>query len=87
MKDREFEEKLKKQKWIFAKTYAKTAPHEYFLKIQNEELFLELKRRIEKLGIDEKFYKTTFRYYYHGEYKYWCYDDLVNRDKKNKTYK
>lgn len=87
MNDKVFEEQLSNQKWIFAKTYAKTAPHEYFLKVQNEDLFLELKRRISELGIDEKFYESTFRYYYHGDFKYWAYDELVNRDRKDSKYK
>lgn len=87
MNNKELKKQLNQQGWTFAKTYAKTAPHEYFLKTQNEKLFLELRKRITKLGKNEKFYKSTFRYYYHGDYKYWAYDELINRDNKDSEYK
>ena len=86
MSDEEFEKELKAQKWTFAKTYAKTAPHEYFLKKDNPRLFAEIARRIKESGKEGKFYNTTFRYYYFGPHKYWAYEDLVNRDSRTAKY-
>ena len=70
MSDKKLEEKVNKQKWTFAKTYAQTAPHEYFLKNQNEELFAELKQRIAKFGKEGKFFGHSYIYYHHGKYRY-----------------
>ena len=72
---------IKAQKWTYAKTYAKTAPHEYFLHHQNPELFKALAAKIERSGVDEAFYSRTFRYLYLGAYKYWRYDNVLNRTK------
>ena len=83
--------------WIFAKTYAKTAPHEYVVydnldsNMQKEyEWFIE---QIKEKGIDEKFYQTTFRYLYFEDKKYWTHDTeqakggVLNRDLATKKYK
>ena len=84
--EEEFNNALKTQKWTFAKTYAKTAPHEYFLEQDNPELFKELTKRIADSGKDGKFYNTTFRYYYHEEHKYWQCENVLNRDNRNAIY-
>jgi hypothetical protein len=86
MSDKEFEEALTKQKWTFAKTYAKTATHEYFLEDNNPDLFKELKRRLVELGKDGHFYATPQRYYYHGPYRYWRCDEVMNRDDRTLKY-
>ena len=81
--------------WVFAKTYAKTAPHEYVVydKLDEEgkkeyEWFVG---QIKEKGIDEKFYQATFRYLYFEDKKYWTHDldemegGVLNRDfAKNK---
>lgn len=70
---------IKAQEWTFAKTYAKTAPHEYFLYHQNPELFKALVDKIAQSGVDEYFYKRKFTYLYLGKYKYWRMDSVMNR--------
>ena len=87
MTDEEFDEALSKQAWTFAKTYAKTAPHEYFLRTANPDLFWELKRRIAELGVEQLFYTTKVQYYFWKEYKYWGYDLVMNRTNDMREYK
>jgi hypothetical protein len=83
-------------KWIFAKTYTKTAPHEY---IVYEDLDDEVKKeymwfiqQIKEKGVDEKFYQSTFRYLYFDGMKYWVHnsgDDpegILNRDHSENKY-
>jgi len=60
--------------WIFAKTYAKTAPHEYAVRGKNQHLedeFVYFVKFIRKHGYKEKFWSRTYTYYDVGEYKYW----------------
>ena len=71
--------RIKNQKWKFAKTYAKTAPHEYIVDEWNIELFKEICHLIDTEGYEEKFYDKTFRYYNIGEFKYWHYETILNR--------
>ena len=82
--------------WIFAKTYAKTAPHEYViydnLDAQRQKEYEWFAKQIEEKGIDEKFYKTTFRYLYFEGRKYWTHDTeqrkggVLNRDPARNKY-
>lgn len=82
--------------WIFAKTYAKTAPHEYVVYDNlNSEQQIEYDwfvRQIEVNGVDEKFYNTTFRYLYINGMKYWVHDlheregGVLNRDPAENKY-
>jgi hypothetical protein len=71
--------------WIFAKTYAKIAPHEYIVKENEPELFDEYKKKIDLSGKEESFTlheKTNiYRYYYEGNYKYWIIENILNRAK------
>lgn len=61
-------------KWIFAKTYASTAPHEYTRVREHESLkeefywFIEF---IRKNGYRKKFGSYTYTYYNLDGYKYW----------------
>ena len=72
-------ERIEKQYWKFAKTYAKTTPHEYMLKEWNPELFKVICDLIDASGYEEKFYRETFKYYNIGELKYWCCSNVLNR--------
>lgn len=46
--------------WTFAKTYAKTWPHEYIARDRvDEELFLSLVRHIREHGYEGRFYHKT----------------------------
>ena len=71
--------KINNQKWKFAKTYAKTAPHEYIVDEWNIELFKEICNLINSDGYEEMFYDKPFRYYNIGEYKYWYCGNILNR--------
>lgn len=70
---------IKAQEWTFAKTYAATAPHEYFLYHQNPALYEALVKKIEKSGVSERFYKRNYLYLYLGKYKYWYIGTVMNR--------
>ncbi len=75
--------------WIFAKTYAKTAPHEYIVKRylpkEKWDEFLWFARLIREEGYDGKFYDHTYRYLDIDGKKYWTMDEdvemteLINR--------
>ena len=55
MKDKEIDKLIKETEWVFAKTYAKTAPHEYIRRKDAKILFWELLNRIREHGKPEKF--------------------------------
>ena len=78
--------RIEKQYWKFAKTYAKTAPHEYMLKEWNPELFKAICNLIDAAGYEEHFYSVKFRYYNLGEFKYWRCEDILNRCKVENKY-
>jgi hypothetical protein len=83
--------------WIFAKTYAKTAPHEYViydnLDAEGKKEYEWFVEQIQEKGVDEKFYQTTFRYLYFDDRKYWTHDTkqkkdgVLNRDLAKNKYK
>ena len=76
---------VQKQKWTFAKTYANTAPHEYFLEKENEQLFKRLKKHIKQYGKKEWFLfngkRWEYTYLYLGDYRYWAIGEVMNRTK------
>ena len=82
-----FVEMINNNKWIFAKTYAKTAPHEYIVKYGNDygHLFAEFAQYIVKHGYKKFFGETEYYYLDYNGYKYWTMDidldktDLINR--------
>lgn len=88
MKLKDFKDFIAKSKWIFAKTYAEKAPHEYTLrKDHSKKEFEDAVVFIRENGQTELFWRKEFIYYYEGEYKYWTYGDpvsetiLINRAK------
>ena len=82
--------------WIFAKTYAKTAPHEYviydMLDVEMQKEYRWFVKQIEEKGVEEKFYQTTFKYLYFYDKKYWVHDTkereggVLNRDQAINKY-
>ena len=71
-------------KWIFAKTYAKTAPHEYVLQEKEPELFERIKKMIKNHGVWEDFAMPgekpyRYKYWYRGRYRYWIIENILNR--------
>ena len=80
---------IAKQKWTFAKTFAKTAPHEYIIKHQNPELFKAIVDLIDTKGYTKDFtlsgHTETNKYFEISGYRYWHYGVVLNRvDKKTK---
>lgn len=78
------EDNINSVKWIWAKTYAKIAPHYYIRKHEQPYLYGILQRMIESHGQDELYTNhkgTTYpcRYFYHGKYKYWEMSPVINR--------
>ena len=66
--------------WTFAKTYAKTWPHEYIVQENvDNDLFLEFADFIDKNGYQEKFYTTKVIYFDYNGYSYWHMDNIINR--------
>jgi len=81
------------QNWIFAKTYAKTWPHEYIVRDQvDEALFVELAEHIRSNGYVGKFYKMDITYFDENGVVYWTMGDpietenIINRCTKEQSY-
>jgi hypothetical protein len=72
--DEKIEKFIDSANWVFAKTYAETAPHEYAVREKNphlEDEFVYFVKFIRKHGYKEKFWSKLHTYYDVGEYKYW----------------
>ena len=72
--DENIERFIDSANWVFAKTYAKTAPHEYAVRGKNpflEEEFVYFVKFIREHGYKERFWSQKYTYYDVGEYKYW----------------
>jgi len=76
--------------WIFAKTYAKTAPHEYVVKEHKPELIEEFHSFVDYIrqhGYKQKFWNKEYIYFKVGVYKYWTMGapiketTIINREK------
>lgn len=79
---------IKKQNWIFAKTYAETWPHEYIVQERvDNELFLELADHIDKFGYEDYFYKTKQIYFEYNILTYWHMGNIINRCVEKDTYR
>jgi len=79
--------------WIFAKTYARTWPHEYIVKDRvDDALFVELVRHIRVYGYVGKFYERDITYFEDRGKVYWTMGapveetTIVNRCDKEQTY-
>jgi hypothetical protein len=79
--------------WVFAKTYAKTWPHEYIVRDQvDDALFVGLVEFIRKNGDIERFYDSKFIYFHGPDHVYWTMGDpieettIINRCDENQTY-
>lgn len=72
----------------FAKTYAKTHPHEYCYPKDKEtlEIVRALNKYIQENGEKEMFYKTEFDVLFAGEYKYWSMDYWANTSILNRNW-
>ncbi len=79
--------------WVFAKTYAKTWPHEYIVRDQADEgLFTGLVDFIRKHGDLERFYDSKFIYFHGPDHVYWTMGEpieettIINRCDEDQTY-
>jgi hypothetical protein len=94
MNEIEIESFIKNNNWIFAKTYAKSTPHEYCLldKTPDEEEYNRFVAHLKKNLVKEPFYRTFFYYFHFGDYKYWTMEKigeqpiLINRALKVNIY-
>lgn len=78
---------IKSVSWTFAKTYAKTWPHEYIVqeKVDNS-LFIAFARHIDTFGHDEYFYHKKITYFDHDGHVYWHMENIINRCIDSETY-
>ena len=79
--------------WVFAKTYAKTWPHEYIVREQvDEDRFVELVRHIRNHGYLGKFYAKDITYLDCTNLVYWTMGasieetTVINRCRKEQSY-
>ena len=79
--------------WTFAKTYAKTWPHEYIVRERvDEDLFIRLVQHIREHGYEGRFYHRKITYYDEDGLTYWTMGapinetTIVNRCPKENTY-
>ena len=74
MNERELRDFIEKQSWIFAKTYANKAPHEYVVRGRingTEEEFMEAVNYIQKYGIVMLYWNHPNKYIFLDGRQYW----------------
>jgi hypothetical protein len=78
---------IKDTPWTFAKTYAKTWPHEYIVygKTDNR-MFDKLADHIDEFGEDDYFYETKRPYFEYDGLTYWHMGIIINRCPNSETY-
>jgi hypothetical protein len=81
------------QEWRFARTYARTWPHEYLVRPEmNAAMFVRLVRHIRTYGYDGSFCSRDMRYYDEDGRVYWTMGapihstEVVNRCLKEQSY-
>lgn len=78
---------IKNTPWIFAKTYAKTWPHEYIVQEKvDSSLFIALAKHIDTFGHEEYFYKKKMTYFDYDGHVYWHMENIINRCITSETY-
>ncbi len=74
-------------KWIFAKTYAETWPHEYIVQEQVDKvLFDKLSDYIDSNGSPDYFYQKQMIYLEYDGHVYWHMENIINRCLPEETY-
>jgi hypothetical protein len=91
--EQQFRNFVEKFNWIFAKTYANTAPHEYIVLqkvgLEYKDEFIKIAKFIREKGFKAYYYSRLGYYYYIDDNYYWTMDedvndtDLINRAKRN----
>lgn len=77
MNDTELADAIVKAHWRFTPYLGH--PHEYILISKDPEVWHELARGIDEDGYWANFHRTKVRYYYFLEWKYWHYEEVLNR--------
>ena len=77
MNKTELAEGISKAHWRF--TPYNGHPHEYILIPKDPDVWGELARRIDEEGCWDNFYSTKVRYYNFEGWKYWHYEEVLNR--------
>jgi hypothetical protein len=78
---------IENEKWTFAKTYAKTWPHEYIVEENvDSKLFIKLAEYIDTFGHQEYFYSRQMTYLYFSGHAYWHMENIINRCLLGDTY-
>ena len=82
------------EQWVFAKTYAKTWPHEYLVRnrVADKTLFLRVVEHIREHGYQGCFYRKPITYFDEDGMTYWTMGapveetTIINRCPKEDTY-
>lgn len=89
----ELKEFVDKTPWTFAKTYAKTWPHEYIVRDRvDRDLFVQLVSHIRAQGYQGSFYSKPITYFDEGGMVYWTMGapveetTIINRCRKEQSY-
>ena len=78
---------IEHSKWIFAKTYAETWPHEYIVQEQvDKDLFDNLADYIDSNGSPDYFYQKQMTYLEYNGHVYWHMENIINRCLPEETY-
>lgn len=84
---------IARETWTFAKTYAKTWPHEYLVRDRvDKEMFDQLVRHIREHGYQGHFYRKPITYFDEAGITYWTMGapieetTIINRCPKEDTY-
>jgi len=84
---------VRDESWVFAKTYARTWPHEYLVRDRVDQgLFVKLVEHIRANGYQDYFYKKEITYYDEDGLVYWTMGApveetiIVNRCRTEQTY-
>ena len=79
---------IEETKWTFAKTYAKTWPHEYIVREEvDENLFDEFATFIDSNGYTDYFYQKKMIYLDYQDQTYWHMENIINRCPYRDTYR
>jgi hypothetical protein len=81
------------ENWVFAKTYARTWPHEYLVRDRvDEDMFVQLVCHIREHGYLGHFYRMPITYFDEDGMTYWTMGEpieettIINRCPKEETY-
>jgi len=97
----DLKEFVDKVQWTFAKTYAKTWPHNYIVRDKvDKAMFMKIVKHIRENGYWGDFYQTKIKYFEEDGMVYWTMvppegdsewypieeEDIINRCPKENTY-